>query len=67
MDRIMRLIVCLIGLIGALAALPAVFLQQGVAKLAKTAIEYPPMQANASFNLDAVKKKVAAAAAAHGQ
>jgi arylsulfatase len=44
-----------------------VFLQQEVAKLAKTAIEYPPMQESASFNLDAVKKKVAAAAAAHGQ
>jgi arylsulfatase len=44
-----------------------VFLQQEVAKLAKTAIEYPPMQASASFNLDAVKKKVQAAAAAHGQ
>jgi arylsulfatase len=44
-----------------------VFLQQEVAKLAKTAIEYPPMQASASFNLDAVKKKVAAAAAGHGQ
>jgi arylsulfatase len=34
-----------------------VFLQQEVAKLAKTAIKYPPMQAAASFNLDAVKKK----------
>ena len=44
-----------------------VFLQQEVAKLAKTAIEYPPMQESASFNLDAVKKKVAAAAGAHGQ
>jgi arylsulfatase len=44
-----------------------VFLQQEVAKLAKTAIEYPPMQASASFNLDAVKKRVAAAAGAHGQ
>jgi arylsulfatase len=44
-----------------------VFLQQEVAKLAKTAIEYPPMQASASFNLDAVKKKVQEAAAAHGQ
>ena len=44
-----------------------VYLQQEVAKLAKTAIEYPPMQASASFNLDAVKKKVAAAAAGHGQ
>ncbi len=44
-----------------------VFLQQEVAKLAKTAIEYPPMQASASFNLDAVKKKIAASAAGHGQ
>ena len=44
-----------------------VFLQQEVGKLAKTAIEYPPMQASASFNLDAVKKKVQAAAAGHGQ
>jgi arylsulfatase A-like enzyme len=44
-----------------------VFLQQEVAKLAKTAIEYPPMQESASFNLDAVKKKVQEAAAGHGQ
>ena len=44
-----------------------VFLQQEVAKLAKTAIEYPPMQVSASFNLDAVKKKIQAAAAGHGQ
>jgi arylsulfatase len=44
-----------------------VFLQKEVAKLAKTAIEFPPMQASASFNLDAVKKRVQAAAAAHGQ
>ena len=29
-----------------------------VAKLAMTAIDYPPMQDPASFNLDAVKKKV---------
>jgi len=35
-----------------------------VAKLAMTAIEYPPMQAGASFNLDAVKAKIAAARAA---
>src|SRR5262249_6131733 len=34
-----------------------VMVQQKVADLAKTAIEYPPMQAPASFNLDAVKKK----------
>jgi hypothetical protein len=33
-------------------------LQQYVAKLAETAINYPPMQDPASFNLDAVKKKV---------
>jgi arylsulfatase len=32
--------------------------QQYVAKLAETAINYPPMQDPASFNLDAVKKKV---------
>ena len=28
------------------------------AKLAKTAIDYPPMQDPASFNLDAVKKQI---------
>ena len=44
-----------------------VFLQQEVAKLAKTAIDYPPMQESASFNLDAVKKKIDAARAAHAQ
>ena len=32
--------------------------QQYVGKLAQTAIEYPPMQDPASFNLEAVKKKV---------
>ena len=32
--------------------------QQAVGDLAKTAIEYPPMQAPASFNLDAVKAQV---------
>ena len=32
--------------------------QQEVAKLAQTAIEYPPMQSPASFNLEAVKAKV---------
>ena len=32
--------------------------QQYVAKLAETAIEFPPMQAPASFNLEAVKAKV---------
>jgi len=35
-----------------------VLVQQYVAKLAETAIEYPPMQAPATFNLDAVKKKI---------
>jgi arylsulfatase len=35
-----------------------VLVHQEVAKLAQTAIEYPPMQAPASFNLDAVKAQV---------
>jgi arylsulfatase A-like enzyme len=35
-----------------------VMVQQYVADLAKTAIEFPPMQAPASFNLEAVKQKV---------
>jgi arylsulfatase len=35
-----------------------VMVQQYVAKLASTAIDYPPMQDPASFNLDAVKKKI---------
>jgi len=35
-----------------------VLVQQRVAKLAKTAIDYPPMQDPASFNLDAVKKQI---------
>ena len=35
-----------------------VFVQQRVAKLAATAIDYPPMQDPASFNLDAIKKKI---------
>jgi arylsulfatase len=37
-----------------------VLVQQYVAKLAETAIGYPPMQDPASFNLDAVKKKIEA-------
>ena len=32
--------------------------QQFVGKLALTALDYPPMQDPASFNLDAVKKKI---------
>ncbi len=35
-----------------------VMVQKEVAKLAQTAIEYPPMQASASFNLSAIKAKV---------
>jgi arylsulfatase len=35
-----------------------VLVQQKVAELAKTAINYPPMQDPASFNLDAVKKQI---------
>ncbi|MFL5286808.1 MAG: hypothetical protein ACJ8AW_39005 [Rhodopila sp.] len=32
--------------------------QQQVAALAQTAINYPPMQAPASFNLEAVKRQI---------
>jgi arylsulfatase A-like enzyme len=39
--------------------------QEVVAKLAQTAIEFPPMQASASFNLDEVKEKIEKAMAAH--
>jgi arylsulfatase len=38
-----------------------VFVQQQVAKLAMTALEYPPMQKGASFNLDAVRAEIEAA------
>ncbi len=44
-----------------------VFVQQEVAKLAMTAIEYPPLQKGASFNLDAVKAQIEAAQRSHGQ
>jgi len=44
-----------------------VFVQQQVEKLAMTAIEFPPMQKGASFNLDAVKAKIAAAQASVGK
>ena len=44
-----------------------VFMQGEVEKLAKSAIDYPPMQESASFNLDAVKKKMQEASAGHGQ
>jgi arylsulfatase A-like enzyme len=42
-----------------------VVVQQTVAKLAQSAIEYPPMQAPATFNLDAVKREVEEAIKAH--
>jgi hypothetical protein len=42
-----------------------VVVQQQVAKLAETAIEYPPMQAPATFNLDAVKKEIEEEIKAH--
>jgi arylsulfatase A-like enzyme len=42
-----------------------VLVQQTVAALAQTAIEYPPMQAPASFNLEAVKEQVQEAIKAH--
>ncbi len=35
-----------------------VMVQEAIGKLAETAIEYPPMQAPASFNLSAIKAKV---------
>jgi arylsulfatase A-like enzyme len=42
-----------------------VSVQQRVAELAQTAIEFPPMQAPASFNLEAVKAQVEEAIKAH--
>ena len=44
-----------------------VFVQQQVEKLAMTAVEFPPMQKGASFNLDAVKAQIEAARKARGQ
>ncbi len=44
-----------------------VFVQQEVGKLAMTALEYPPMQKGASFNLEAVKAKIDAAMAAQAK
>ena len=40
-----------------------VYVQQKVGELAQTAIEFPPMQKGASFNLQAVKEQVEAAVA----
>jgi arylsulfatase A-like enzyme len=42
-----------------------VLVQQQVAKLAMTAVDYPPMQAPATFNLDAVKEKIQEAVKEH--
>jgi len=42
-----------------------VFVQQEVGKLIRTALEYPPMQRGASFNLEAVKAQVEAAMEHH--
>jgi arylsulfatase len=42
-----------------------VLVQQAVAGLARTAIDYPPMQAPASFNLEAVKRQVEEMTKAH--
>jgi len=42
-----------------------VFVQQEVSKLAMTALEFPPMQKGASFNLDAVKAKIEEAMKQH--
>jgi arylsulfatase len=42
-----------------------VFVQEVVAKFGQSFIDYPPLQAPASFNLDAVKAKVAKAIQAH--
>jgi arylsulfatase len=35
-----------------------VYVQRKIAELAQTAIEYPPMQSPASFNLEAVKREI---------
>jgi hypothetical protein len=43
-----------------------VVVQDKVKELAETAIEFPPMQDPASFNLDAVKKQVEDTIKAHG-
>ncbi len=44
-----------------------VFIQQEVGKLAGTALEFPPMQKGASFNLEAVKAAIEEAIKKHGQ
>ncbi len=42
-----------------------VFVQEVVAQLGQSAIEFPPMQAVASFNLEAVKEQIEKAMASH--
>jgi arylsulfatase A-like enzyme len=42
-----------------------VVVQKAVSDLAQTAIEFPPMQSPASFNLDAVKRQIQEAVKAH--
>jgi arylsulfatase len=44
-----------------------VFVQAKVADLAKSAIEFPPMQRGASFNLEAIRAQIAAAQAGMAQ
>jgi len=39
--------------------------QEVVAKAAPSFVEFPPMQAGASFNMDAVKQQIQKAIAAH--
>ena len=41
------------------------FAQKEIATIAQTAIEFPPMQKGASFNLEAVKEQIAKAIASH--
>jgi arylsulfatase A-like enzyme len=43
------------------------FVQKEVGRVAQTAIEYPPMQKGASFNLEAVKAQIEQAIAAHAK
>src|SRR5262247_130105 len=44
-----------------------VYVQQEVAKLGQTIVEFPPMQKGASFNLEAVKEQIEKAIAAHAK
>ena len=44
-----------------------VFVQQEMAKLGQTFIDFPPMQKGASFNLEAVKAQIEKAMAARGK